>query len=82
VRNVVKGQRLPTVSDTLQLTSAALRKWVERFAHQGTRGLKNTSVSCYRPTGRLAPTPADLASGSLDLAARESPARRGALIGF
>ena len=37
VRDVVKGQRLQTVSDTLQFTYSALRKWVYRFAHQGTR---------------------------------------------
>ena len=39
VREVVKGQRLQTVSDTLHFTYSALRKWVHRFAHQGTRGL-------------------------------------------
>src|SRR5438128_1527863 len=39
VRDVVKGQRLQTVSDTLQFTYSALRKWVHRFAHQGTLGL-------------------------------------------
>ena len=39
VRDVVKGQRLQTVSDTLHFTYSALRKWVHRFAHQGTRGL-------------------------------------------
>src|SRR6187399_635640 len=39
VRDVVKGQRLQTVSDALQFTYSALRKWVHRFAHQGTRGL-------------------------------------------
>src|SRR5262245_15650514 len=39
VRNVVKGQRLQTVSDTLSLTYSALRKWVYRFASQGTQGL-------------------------------------------
>jgi transposase len=39
VRNVVKGQRLQTVSDTLFFTYAALRKWVYRFASQGTQGL-------------------------------------------
>jgi transposase len=39
VRNVVKGQRLQTVSDALQFTYCALRKWVYRFAHQGTQGL-------------------------------------------
>ena len=39
VRDVVKGQRLQTVSDTLQFPYSALRKWVHRFAHQGTQGL-------------------------------------------
>ena len=44
VRNVVKGQRLQTVSDALQLTYSALRKWVYRFASHGTQGL----VDCPR----------------------------------
>jgi transposase len=39
VRNVVQGQRLQTVSDALQFTYSALRKWVYRFASQGTQGL-------------------------------------------
>jgi transposase len=39
VRNVVKGQRLQTVSDALSFTYSALRKWVHRFAHQGVQGL-------------------------------------------
>jgi transposase len=39
VREVVKGQRLQTVSDTLHFTYSALRKWVHRFAHQGMQGL-------------------------------------------
>ena len=39
VRDVVKGQRLQTVSDALQFTYSALRKWGHRFANQGTRGL-------------------------------------------
>jgi len=39
VRDVVKGQRLQTVSDALPFTYSALRKWVHRFAHQGTQGL-------------------------------------------
>src|SRR6266571_5291335 len=39
VRDVVKGQRLQTVSDTLSFTYSALRKWVHRFAQQGTQGL-------------------------------------------
>ena len=41
---------------------------------------KKTNVSYYRPTGRLDPTPADLASGSIDLAALEYRARRGEII--
>src|SRR5712692_620851 len=39
VRDVVTGQRLQTVSDTLHFTYSALRKWVHRFAHQGVQGL-------------------------------------------
>src|SRR5881397_228080 len=39
VRDVVTGQRLQTVSDTLALTSSALRQWVYRFANQGPQGL-------------------------------------------
>jgi transposase len=39
VRNVVKGQRLQTVSDTFSFTYSALRKWVKRFASQGVQGL-------------------------------------------
>ena len=40
---------------------------------------KNTGSYC-RPTGRLDPTPADLAYGSVDLAALEYRARRGEII--
>jgi transposase len=50
VRDVVKGQRLQTVSDTLQLTYSALRKWVHRFAHQGTQGLIDRPRSGRPPT--------------------------------
>jgi transposase len=39
VREVVKGQRLQAVSDTLSFTYSALRKWVYRFANHGTQGL-------------------------------------------
>ena len=39
VREVVKGQCLQTVSDTLSFTYSALRKWVYRFASHGTQGL-------------------------------------------
>ncbi len=41
VREVVKGQRLQTVSDTLEFTYSALRKWVHRFANQGVQGLRD-----------------------------------------
>ena len=39
MREVVTGQRLQTVSDTLSFTYSALRKWVYRFASHGTQGL-------------------------------------------
>jgi transposase len=39
VREVVKGIRLQTVSDTLTFTYSALSKWVHRFAHEGAQGL-------------------------------------------
>src|SRR6266536_1779614 len=38
VRDVVKGQRLQTVSETLSFTYSALRKWGHRFAAQGIHG--------------------------------------------
>src|SRR4030095_16091400 len=50
VRNVVKGQRLQTVSDALFLTSSALRKWVHRFASQGVPGLVDRPRSGRPPT--------------------------------
>ena len=49
VREVVKGQRLQTVSDTLHFTYSALRKWGHRFAHQGTRGLVDRPRSSRPP---------------------------------
>jgi hypothetical protein len=42
--------------------------------------VKKNHVSSYRPTGRLDPAPAELAYGSLDLAALESQARRGEIL--
>ena len=42
--------------------------------------MKKNTLSYCRPTGRLDPTPADLAYGSLDLAALEYRARRGEII--
>ena len=38
---------------------------------EGPRGLQKNALSSCRPTGRVDPTPAALASGSLDLAALE-----------
>jgi transposase len=49
VRHVVKGQRLQTVSDTLSFTYSALRKWVHRFASQGTQGLVDRPPSGRPP---------------------------------
>src|SRR5262244_4585259 len=56
VRDVVQGQRLQTVSDTLHFTYSALRKWVYRFAHQGPQGLVDRPRSGRPPkvTGALA----------------------------
>jgi transposase len=50
VRAVVKGQRMHNVSDALQLTYAALRKWVQRFANQGIKGLGERPRSGRPPT--------------------------------
>jgi transposase len=49
VRNVVKGQRLQTVSDALAFTYSALRKWVYRFASQGVQGLVHRPRSVRPP---------------------------------
>jgi len=56
VRDVVKGHRLQNVSDALQFTYSALRKWVDRFANQGTQGLVGRPRSGRPPqvTGALA----------------------------
>jgi transposase len=56
VRAVVKGHRLQTVSDTLQFTYSAVRKWVYRFANQGPQGLVDRPRSGRPPkvTGALA----------------------------
>jgi transposase len=39
VREVVTGNRIQSVSDTLHFTYSALRKWVHRFDQEGTAGL-------------------------------------------
>ena len=49
VRDVVKGHRLQTVSNTLHFTYSALRQWVHRFAHRGVQGLVDRSRSGCPP---------------------------------
>ena len=39
VREVVKGHRIQQVSDRLNFTYSALRKWVHRFDQEGIEGL-------------------------------------------
>lgn len=73
VREVVKGQRLQTVSDALHFTYSALRKWVHRFAHQGIQGL----VDRPRP-GRPPKVTCALAQ-HLDRLVDEDPLHHGAL---
>src|SRR6266446_2084131 len=73
VRDVVKGQRLQTVSDTLHFTYSALRKWVHRFANQGVQGL----VDRPRP-GRPPKVTCALAK-HLDRLVDEDPLHHGAL---
>jgi transposase len=41
VREVVKGNRIQHVSDTLNFTYSALRKWVHRFDREGVAGLSD-----------------------------------------
>src|SRR5947199_9399356 len=55
VREVVKGQRLQTVSDTLRFTYSALRKWVHRFARHAVQRLADRPRSGRPPklTGTL-----------------------------
>ncbi len=50
VREVVKGHRLQTVSDTLHFTYSALRKWVHRFAHSGVQSLADRPRPGRPPT--------------------------------
>src|SRR5262245_38663886 len=55
VRDVVKGQRLQTVSAALQFPYAALRQFVHRFTNHGTLGLVARPRSARPPklTGAL-----------------------------
>src|SRR5438046_9716454 len=63
VRDVVKGRRLQNVSDALQFTYSALRKWVHRFANQGPQGLLDRPRS-----GRPPKVPCDLEQHLIRLA--------------
>ena len=39
IREVVKGRRIKAVSHVFEFTYSALRKWVQRFAQEGSSGL-------------------------------------------
>src|SRR5213593_2896598 len=72
VREVVKGQRLQTVSDSLHFTYSALRKWVHRFAHQGVQGLGD------RPRPGRPPTVTCELAHHLDRLVDQDPLQHGA----
>ena len=59
VREVVKGQRLQTVSDALSFTCSALRKWVYRFASHGTQPnwLEDRTLGWFYPLFAPKPRP-------------------------
>jgi DDE superfamily endonuclease len=54
--------------------------WSPTQPRKRPRGLKKNNVRYSRPTGRLAPDPAELSWASLELAALEYRARRGEII--
>ena len=56
------------------------RNWGPTRPRKCARCVKKNTLSYCRPTGRLDPTPADLAYGSVELAALEYRARRGEII--
>jgi transposase len=43
VREVVAGHHVNAVSATFHLTNSALRKWIQRFANEGSQGLLDRS---------------------------------------
>jgi len=45
VREVVAGQTIKAVSNIFHFTNSALRKWVQRFAREGTGGLLDRARS-------------------------------------
>jgi hypothetical protein len=70
MRNGVVGHSRPS----------SLARPASSLAGKVCAGYEKNAWRFYRPTGRLAPAPADLASGSLALAALEYQARRGEII--
>ena len=50
VREVAAGQTVKAVSETFHCTNSALRKWVQRFTHEGTAGLRDRPRSGRSPT--------------------------------
>jgi transposase len=49
VREVAAGQTVKAVSETFRFTNSALRKWVQRFALEGTEGLTDRPRSGRPP---------------------------------
>ena len=49
VREVAAGQTVKAVSETFHFTNSALRKWVQRFAREGTEGLMDRRRSGRPP---------------------------------
>ena len=49
VREVAAGQTVKAVSETFHFTNSALRKWVQRFTHEGTEGLRDRPRSGRPP---------------------------------
>src|SRR2546423_13656706 len=50
VHAVVAGQHVSAVSATFHVANSALRKWVQRFAHEGPQGLRDRPRSGRPPT--------------------------------
>src|SRR5262252_2677296 len=72
VREVVQGHRLQMVSDSLYFTYSALRKWVHRFASQGTQGLVD------RPRPGRPPKVTSALAHHLDRLVDQDPLQHGA----
>ena len=49
VREVAAGHTVKAVSETFPFTNSALGKWVQRFAHEGTAGLRDQPRSGRPP---------------------------------